>query len=296
MGVRVRVRGLQRRRRDGCHTPTLGLEARFDMFSHSPVCPVRPVVAGGRCDLFGEIPSGMLGNRTSARGQARLRLSIHAGKMVTERMSSLLQAARRCQPLVRLELLAGLPWRQSYSIRSRCHCWLARSTPGRMRSRVRQCVTSIGKAIRDPLNSLGHDLLLSWPHDKTIAHLRSRFTVIWMLACCWGPRTLQPHPASRYVVLRSSCFLDIKSMYAPPPYLSSLPHPLPLCTSTTLPPGLEVNSPLLQSSPPSTPHNTRRVLSELCHHGQQREGICQSQPKDRDHRGWSPRRGNGHGA
>lgn len=122
-----------------------------------------------------------------------------------------------------------------------------------MRSRVRQCVTSIGKAIRDPPNSLGHDLLLSWPHDETIAHLRSRFTVIWMLPCCWGPRTLQPHPASRYAVLRSSCFLDIKSMYAPPPYLSSLPYPLPLCTSTTLPPGLEVNSPLLQSSPPSTP-------------------------------------------
>lgn len=89
-GVGVRVRGLQRRRRDGCHTPTWGLEARFDMFSHSPVCPVRPVVAGGRCDLFGEIPSGMLGNRKSARGQARLRLSIHAGKMVTERMSRLL--------------------------------------------------------------------------------------------------------------------------------------------------------------------------------------------------------------
>jgi hypothetical protein len=88
--VGVRVRGLQRRRRDGCHTPTWGLEARFDMFSHSPVCPVRPVVAGGRCDLFGEIPSGMLGNRKSARGQARLRLSIHAGKMVTERMSRLL--------------------------------------------------------------------------------------------------------------------------------------------------------------------------------------------------------------
>lgn len=64
------------------------------------------------------------------------------------------------------------------------------------------------------------------PARQTIAHLRFPFTVIWMLPCCWGPRTVQPHPASQSAVLRSSCFLDIKAC------MHLLPTSLTLSSST----------------------------------------------------------------
>lgn len=156
----------------------------------------------------------------------------------------------------------------SYSIRSRCHCWLARSTPGWVRPRVRQCITSIGKAIEIPWVMICSKL----PARQINAHLALRSTAIWMLSRLLGSPHLAATPCKSICGVVLSCCQCIKTCISSPYLFSS--HPLPLCTPTIIHLVLRCLS-SLSTVFLTLPTSTFGDISDLSHYGYQQDGLCQ---------------------
>lgn len=251
--------------------PTLGLGARCDMFPPLPVAQCCPVQGKTRSVKFSH---WMLGNSKSARHRPGYGL-VSAMARSPESVKLLLScdAVSNSAPA---RQLVGFWWHwyilgsPSAKLQYQITMPLLAGTvhSGWVRPGVRQCITSIGKAIEIPWVMICSKL----PARQIIAHLALRSTAIWMLSRLLGSPHLAATPCKSICGVVLSCCQCIKTCISSPYLFSS--HPLPLCTPTIIHLVLKCLS-SLSTVFLTLPTSTFGDISDLSHYGYRQDGLCQ---------------------